>query len=304
MQASVSVPLEPGPERGAPWGRDLYTFVTSAAGHMMRTLQKPRKNRPSKRQVNHRRFLHNMIQRKFADIEAANRQLASALYLKEVESLTPEQSCDHSDNNKDQSVKQGVKKGTQKKHDTASACPTAEALVHLDDSEEATPISPFFTPLLSPLSFDATDMSVDSPGDANNLVDISESDLEDILDLFSSDDEAARHTGRFHDTKDGDHGCSCHGDDGPIISHLHTNEDFVNSEPLPVLTSCQHKMSLGGVAQSFCAPPLEASLCHIVTPPHEDQLMFTDILMDSELPEYASFNTPCNQDVYAQYKVL
>ncbi|CAJ1062372.1 uncharacterized protein LOC122881926 [Xyrichtys novacula] len=71
--------LEPGLERGVPWGRDLYTFVTSAAGHMMRTLQKPRKNRPSKRQVNHRRFLHNMIQRKLADIEAANHKLAPAL---------------------------------------------------------------------------------------------------------------------------------------------------------------------------------------------------------------------------------
>ena len=63
MRPSISVTLEPGLERGVPWGRDLYTFVTSAAGHMMRTLQKPRKNRPSKRQVNHRRFLHNMIQR-------------------------------------------------------------------------------------------------------------------------------------------------------------------------------------------------------------------------------------------------
>jgi len=63
MRPSISVSLEPGLERGVPWGRDLYTFVTSAAGHMMRTLQKPRKNRPSKRQVNHRRFLHNMIQR-------------------------------------------------------------------------------------------------------------------------------------------------------------------------------------------------------------------------------------------------
>ncbi|XP_030248935.1 uncharacterized protein c16h19orf85 [Sparus aurata] len=83
MRPSISVTLEPGLERGVPWGRDLYTFVTSAAGHMMRTLQKPRKNRPSKRQVNHRRFLHNMIQRKFADIEAANHRLASALYFKE-----------------------------------------------------------------------------------------------------------------------------------------------------------------------------------------------------------------------------
>ncbi|KAM7420920.1 hypothetical protein PAMA_015227 [Pampus argenteus] len=95
MRPSISVTLEPGLERGVPWGRDLYTFVTSAAGHMMRTLQKPRKNRPSKRQVNHRRFLHNMIQRKFADIEAANHRLASALYFKEeeknVSAGTPEQ---------------------------------------------------------------------------------------------------------------------------------------------------------------------------------------------------------------------
>ncbi|RVE62865.1 hypothetical protein OJAV_G00160350 [Oryzias javanicus] len=85
MSSSISASLEPSLERGVPWGRDLYTFVTSAAGHMMRTLQKPRKNRPSKRQVNHRRFLHNMIQRKFADIEAANHRLASALYFKDGE---------------------------------------------------------------------------------------------------------------------------------------------------------------------------------------------------------------------------
>ncbi|KAK2910172.1 hypothetical protein Q8A73_007887 [Channa argus] len=85
MRPSLSVTLEPMSERGGPWGRDLYTFVTSAAGHMMRTLQKPRKNRPSKRQVNHRRFLHNMIQSKFADIEAANHRLASALYFKDEE---------------------------------------------------------------------------------------------------------------------------------------------------------------------------------------------------------------------------
>uniref|UniRef100_A0A672GZI9 Uncharacterized protein n=1 Tax=Salarias fasciatus TaxID=181472 RepID=A0A672GZI9_SALFA len=99
MRPSISVSLDPGLERGVPWGRDLYTFVTSAAGHMMRTLQKPRKNRPSKRQVNHRRFLHNMIQRKFADIEAANHRLASAIYFKDEDKSvssqkpgTPEQS--------------------------------------------------------------------------------------------------------------------------------------------------------------------------------------------------------------------
>ncbi|XP_055019874.1 uncharacterized protein LOC129411810 [Boleophthalmus pectinirostris] len=92
MHPSISLSLDAGLECGVPGGRDLYTFVTSAAGHMMRTLQKPRKNRPSKRQVNHRRFLHNMIQRKFADIEAANHRLASALYFKvdEKKSDTPD----------------------------------------------------------------------------------------------------------------------------------------------------------------------------------------------------------------------
>ncbi len=63
MRPSSILTFEPGLESGVPWGRDLFTFVTSAAGHMMRTLQRPRKNKPSKRQVNHRRFLHNMIQR-------------------------------------------------------------------------------------------------------------------------------------------------------------------------------------------------------------------------------------------------
>ncbi|XP_016328765.1 uncharacterized protein LOC107678122 [Sinocyclocheilus anshuiensis] len=91
MRPSSILTFEPGLESGVPWGRDLFTFVTSAAGHMMRTLQRPRKNKPSKRQVNHRRFLHNMIQRKFAEIEAANHQLASALFSTDKPSndLTP-----------------------------------------------------------------------------------------------------------------------------------------------------------------------------------------------------------------------
>ncbi|KAJ8005081.1 hypothetical protein DPEC_G00142950 [Dallia pectoralis] len=84
MRPLNSITFEPGMERCVPWGRDLFTFVTSAAGHMMRTLQRPKKNRPSKRQVNHRRFLHNMIQRKFAEIEAANHQIASVLFSTDV----------------------------------------------------------------------------------------------------------------------------------------------------------------------------------------------------------------------------
>lgn len=114
MRPSSAISFESGLERGVPWGRDLITFMTSAAGYMMRTLQKPRKNKPSKRQVNHRRFLHNMIQRykkkkglkhildkfffsflttahlnfhrKFAEIEAANHQLSSAISSGDTES--------------------------------------------------------------------------------------------------------------------------------------------------------------------------------------------------------------------------
>ncbi|KAL7874300.1 hypothetical protein SRHO_G00052700 [Serrasalmus rhombeus] len=104
--------FEPGLDRGVPWGRDLFTFVTSAAGHMMRTLQKPRKNKPSKRQVNHRRFLHNMIQRKFAEIEAANQQLASALFSADTSQSQSEMKSSH---------KNEVKK---LKNATADSCET------------------------------------------------------------------------------------------------------------------------------------------------------------------------------------
>ncbi|KAJ1131150.1 hypothetical protein NDU88_009493 [Pleurodeles waltl] len=48
-------------------GRDLFTFVTVASSHIMRTLQKPRKSRPTKRKVNHRRFLQNQICRYHGD---------------------------------------------------------------------------------------------------------------------------------------------------------------------------------------------------------------------------------------------
>ncbi|XP_061530540.1 uncharacterized protein LOC133401495 [Phycodurus eques] len=300
MQPSVSVTLEPGLEQGVPWGRDLYTFVTSAAGHMMRTLQKPRKNRPSKRQVNHRRFLYNMIQRKFADIEAANCRLASALYLKEAGSSTPEQSCDQPDGCKGQHDNQKVQSGTKKINDTSSTCPIDEVL-HTHHDEDDMPISRSFTPQFSPLSFEAMQLFVDGPGDSNKLADVTESDWADIMNLFSEDDEAERHTDRFPETAERNCGRDCHGDHRPIISHLHTDNDFVLPDPLPVLSSCQHKMSSsGGVAQSFWAPPHNASLGHIVTPPHEDHLMFTDILMDIESPACTSFNMLWYQDVCAQ----
>lgn len=66
-------------------GRDLFTFVTVASSHIMRTLQKPKKSRPAKRKVNHRRFLHNQICRKYADIEAATQQLATTILSQNAE---------------------------------------------------------------------------------------------------------------------------------------------------------------------------------------------------------------------------
>ncbi|KAL8176667.1 UNVERIFIED_CONTAM: hypothetical protein K2H54_037402 [Gekko kuhli] len=66
-------------------GRDLCTFVATAASHVLRTLQRPRKSRPSKRKVNHRRFLQNQVCRSFADIEAATRRLASSILSQEAE---------------------------------------------------------------------------------------------------------------------------------------------------------------------------------------------------------------------------
>ncbi|XP_077170799.1 uncharacterized protein C19orf85 homolog isoform X2 [Paroedura picta] len=65
-------------------GRDLCTFVATAASHVLRTLQKPRKSRPGKRKVNHRRFLQNQVCRSFTDIEAATRRLASSILSQEA----------------------------------------------------------------------------------------------------------------------------------------------------------------------------------------------------------------------------
>ncbi|XP_075046088.1 uncharacterized protein C19orf85 homolog [Mixophyes fleayi] len=65
-------------------GRDLFTFVTVASSHIMRTLQRPKKSRPTKRKVNHRRFLQNQICRKYSVIEAATQQLATSIFSQEA----------------------------------------------------------------------------------------------------------------------------------------------------------------------------------------------------------------------------
>ncbi|XP_029440293.1 uncharacterized protein LOC115080282 [Rhinatrema bivittatum] len=70
-------------------GRDLFTFVTVASSHIMRALQRPRKSRPGKRKVNHRRFLQNQISRKYADIEAATQQLATSILSQEAGHAAP-----------------------------------------------------------------------------------------------------------------------------------------------------------------------------------------------------------------------
>ncbi|CAN0315653.1 unnamed protein product [Lampetra fluviatilis] len=76
-------------------GRELFTFVTAASSHVIRTLQRPRRARSSKRRVNHRRFLHNQICRKYAQMEAAKaaggRDLDPQRDLEDVASLTHEQ---------------------------------------------------------------------------------------------------------------------------------------------------------------------------------------------------------------------
>ncbi|XP_053308561.1 uncharacterized protein C19orf85 homolog [Spea bombifrons] len=68
------------------YGHDLFTFITVASSHIMRTLQRPKKSRPTKRKVNHRRFLQNQICRKYAVIEAATQKLAHSILSQEAES--------------------------------------------------------------------------------------------------------------------------------------------------------------------------------------------------------------------------
>ncbi|TKS82139.1 hypothetical protein D9C73_016248 [Collichthys lucidus] len=270
MRPSISVTLEPGLERGVPWGRDLYTFVTSAAGHMMRTLQKPRKNRASKRQVNHRRFLHNMIQRKFADIEAANHRLASVLYFKEEDknlSSLPITEARHSGpvSEKKQpdpahlwkrhpksqpgtTMKNNQSKGRQKKESrnrklvecTSMSTPVdyhhrAERYHTEYDDDESLLMStnnqtshkdsgsfPFgqnvSSPELSPLSLDSCDFSIQMFTDISactqtqkNIVDITENQWTDIMDLFSV---GSKDLGGCMDVEAYfDSICACQGDD-------------------------------------------------------------------------------------------
>ncbi|XP_060110963.1 uncharacterized protein C19orf85 homolog [Heteronotia binoei] len=82
----VALPFLASPQPLATYerGRDLCTFVATAASHILRTLQRPRKSRPSKRKVNHRRFLQNQICRSFVDIEAATRRLATSILSQEA----------------------------------------------------------------------------------------------------------------------------------------------------------------------------------------------------------------------------
>ncbi|KAM5132310.1 uncharacterized protein C19orf85 homolog [Mantella aurantiaca] len=83
--AQFALNLYPRPELGYyECGRDLFTFVTVASSHIMRTLQRPKKSRPTKRKVNHRRFLQNQICRKYAIIEAATHQLATSIFSQEA----------------------------------------------------------------------------------------------------------------------------------------------------------------------------------------------------------------------------
>ncbi|XP_055993195.1 uncharacterized protein C19orf85 homolog [Sorex fumeus] len=79
-------PAAPGVPEPSP--RELCTFVSGAAARVLRVLQ-PRKSRPPKRRLNHRRFLHNQICRQFARIEAATQHLARSILSQEVPTCRP-----------------------------------------------------------------------------------------------------------------------------------------------------------------------------------------------------------------------
>ncbi|XP_077979517.1 uncharacterized protein LOC144434876 [Glandiceps talaboti] len=53
-------------------GKDLLTFVNVASSHIMRTLQKPKKGRSKKRNVNHRRFLEKQLSKKYSTAVVTN----------------------------------------------------------------------------------------------------------------------------------------------------------------------------------------------------------------------------------------
>ncbi|XP_055002462.1 uncharacterized protein C19orf85 homolog [Sorex araneus] len=79
-------PAAPGVPEPSP--RELCTFVSGAAARVLRVLQ-PRKSRPPKRRLNHRRFLHNQICRQFARIEAATQHLARSILSQEAPTCRP-----------------------------------------------------------------------------------------------------------------------------------------------------------------------------------------------------------------------
>ncbi|XP_072281379.1 uncharacterized protein C19orf85 homolog [Pyxicephalus adspersus] len=106
--------LYPRPEMGYyECGRDLFTFVTVASSHIMRTLQRPKKSRPTKRKVNHRRFLQNQICRKYAIIEAATHQLATSIFSQEaaVEKETTNKNIDSTASENRSDTPKNIRKG-------------------------------------------------------------------------------------------------------------------------------------------------------------------------------------------------
>ncbi|XP_054639193.1 uncharacterized protein LOC129185769 [Dunckerocampus dactyliophorus] len=300
MRPSIPVTTEPGRQRGVPWGRDLYTFVTSAAGHMMRTLQKPRKNRPSKRRVNHRRFLHNMIQRKFADIEAANHRLASSLYIKEADTTlssspaSPERSRDAPGGPHGHSAPvDGNSKCASDAQEVQSSGVSAGTITAAADAEDATNPSPSFPPV------SCCDLLPDCTHQPHaNMDDITASEWEDLMELFRDVDARLDPAGLCGGSEEGD-ARGWHGNDRHGINRTIDGTQFV---PLPsdvaedaaadggrALASCQHNhrfMSVGGVAESFLAPPLHGELRHVATPPPEDHLMFNDIMEDRKSRDF------------------
>ncbi|XP_035769805.1 uncharacterized protein C19orf85 [Neolamprologus brichardi] len=279
MRPSISASLEPGLERGVPWGRDLYTFVTSAAGHMMRTLQKPKKNRPSKRQVNHRRFLHNMIQSQSKpannhqeDTESTTNDFIQLGQNVDISpSFSPElsplslDSCDFS---------------VQVFTDLAGCAQAQKSYFDFSEGQ--------LTDIMEPFSIDNKDL-----GDCTDI----EAYFESICACHGDDDDDIFGDQSHNFTEVDDLHCEDINQKQipSSVSYHHYNIAQLQAyqcsqeESTCMQVNCENNLQFTpfeGVAQSFTVPLNNAELRPIPTPPQEDNWLFTDILKDRKSLSY------------------
>ncbi|XP_067878485.1 uncharacterized protein [Heterodontus francisci] len=76
LSEDLDTPSPWDPRRHDDAGQELCDFVTRAAAHIMRALEQPRRNRSSRRRLNHQRFLRNQIARNHMEPETSQKQNA------------------------------------------------------------------------------------------------------------------------------------------------------------------------------------------------------------------------------------